>query len=55
MMKISVVIRTLNEEAYLNELLESIKKQNKDNFSNRLLYINQLIIGRKFNRNFSFQ
>ena len=23
----------------------------KDNFSNRLLYINQLIIGRKFNRN----
>ena len=27
----------------------------KDNFSNRLLYINQLIIGRKFNRNFSFQ
>lgn len=33
MMKISVVIRTLNEEAYLNELLESIKGQNKDNFS----------------------
>tara|TARA_A100001015_G_scaffold308582_1_gene406448 strand:- start:3151 stop:4032 length:882 start_codon:yes stop_codon:yes gene_type:complete len=32
-MKISVVIRTLNEEAYLNELLESIKGQNKDNFS----------------------
>ena len=25
----------------------------KDNFSNRLLYINQLIIGRKFNRNLS--
>ena len=27
----------------------------KDNFSNRLLYINQLIIGRKFNRNLSLE
>ena len=27
----------------------------KDNFSNRLLYVNQLIIGRKFNQKFSFQ
>ena len=27
----------------------------KDNFSNRLLYVNQLIIGRKFNQRFSFQ
>jgi len=27
----------------------------KDNFSNRLLYVNQLIIGRKFSRNLSIQ
>ena len=33
MIRISVVIRTLNEETYLDELLESIKGQNKDNFS----------------------